>query len=344
LTVFDGFSTSLVSASARLRTVTPGVPAAGPAPMHIPDGFLSVTVSLLLWAVAVVGLAYALRRVNRDLDDRKVPLMGVMAATIFAGQMLNFTVAGGTSGHLMGAALAAIVLGPWAAVVVMACVVGTQALLFQDGGLLALGANITNMGLVGVAVGYAVYQIVRRLVGTKRLGLLASGFVAGWLSVVAAALFVALQLAASGTSPANIAVPAMGGIHMLIGIGEGLVTAGALALLHAARPDLVTVGQGQARGGRGILVAGLIAALLLAVLSPLASAFPDGLEWVAEQQGFIQAAQDAPYTIIPDYVLPGISNEAVATIGAAILGLVIVFAVAWLAGAVRRRRRMTRTL
>src|SRR4030042_1013914 len=120
-----------------------------PQPMHIPDGFLSPAVSILLWGISALVIAYALRRVNRDLGERQVPMMGVLAAAIFAGQMLNFTVAGGTSGHLMGAALATILLGPWAAILVMTTVVGVQALIFQDGGLLALGANIFNMGLVG---------------------------------------------------------------------------------------------------------------------------------------------------------------------------------------------------
>jgi len=306
--------------------------------MHIPDGFLSTPVALVMWIVAIIAVAYALLRVNRDLDERKVPLMGVMAATIFAGQMLNFSVSGGTSGHLVGAALAAIVLGPWAAILVMTCVVGTQALLFQDGGLLALGANIVNMGVVGVAVGYAVYLTVRRLAGEKDWGMFVGGFASGWLSIVIAALFCALQLAMSGTSPANIAVPAMGGIHMLIGIGEGLITAAGLALLYAARRDLLAVDKVQTVGGRGLWIAGLAVAILLAILSPLASTHPDGLEWVAEQQGFIEAARDAPYRLIPDYVFPGISNEAVATVVAGIVGLVTVFAVAWLVATVRHKR------
>ncbi len=309
-----------------------------PAPMHIPDGFLSTPVSLILWAVAIVGLGYALMRVNRDLDDRKVPLMGVMAAAIFAGQMLNFTVAGGTSGHLMGAALAAIVLGPWAAIVVMACVVGTQALLFQDGGLLALGANVVNMGIVGVAVGYAVYAALRKLVTGRSRALFIGGFVSGWLSIVVAALAVALQLALSGTSPANFAVPAMGGIHMLIGVGEGLITAGGLALLHAARRDLFSAEAARPSDSRGLVIGGIAVALLLAILAPLASASPDGLEWVAERQGFADSAQDAPYKIIPEYLFPGIADERLATVVAGIVGLAIVFGVMLLVSVARRKR------
>ena len=176
-----------------------------PVPMHIPDGFLSVGVSLLCWAISLVAIAYALRRANHDLGEKQVPLMGVLAACIFAGQMLNFTVAGGTSGHLMGAALATILLGPWAALLVMTAVVSVQALIFQDGGLLALGANILDMGVVGVTVSYFAYNSLRRILGAKRSSILISGATAAWLSIMIASLAVALQIALSGTSPANIA-------------------------------------------------------------------------------------------------------------------------------------------
>ena len=301
-----------------------------PVPMHIPDGFLSVAVSLLCWALSLVAIAYALRRANRVLGEKQVPLMGVLAACIFAGQMLNFTVAGGTSGHLMGAALATILLGPWAALLVMTAVVSVQALIFQDGGLLALGANILDMGVVGVAVSYFAYNTLRRLLGTKRSSILISGAVAAWLSIMIASLAVALQIALSGTSPANIAIPAMALIHAIIGIGEGLITAGALAFIVAARPDLLNLAGGGAKAVNGRLVglAGLAIALALAVLSPLASANPDGLEWVAEQNGFLARAQEPVYNIIPDYVMPGIPNEALATIIAGVAGLLIVFGVA----------------
>jgi cobalt/nickel transport system permease protein len=306
--------------------------------MHIPDGFLSVPVAILLWALSIVAIAYALRRANRDLGERQVPLMGVLAACIFAGQMLNFTVAGGTSGHLMGAALATILLGPWAAVLVLTTVVGVQALIFQDGGLLAMGANIINMGIVGVAVAYFTYTTVLRLAGRRRWSVLAAGFAAGWLSIFIASLGVALQLALSGTSPANIAIPAMSGIHAIIGIGEGLITMGALAFLLSARPDLVGVGaSARPVAGRLVWVVGLVIALALVVLSPLASSHPDGLEWVAGQQGFLDHAQGPLYRMIPDYVLPGVSSEALATVLAGILGLLIVAGAA--AGVAYARRR-----
>lgn len=309
-----------------------------PAEMHIPDGFLSTAVSIALWALSIVFIAVSLRNVNKTLGERQVPLMGVLAACIFAGQMLNFAVAGGTSGHLMGAAIATILLGPWAAILVLACVVGVQALLFQDGGLLALGGNMFNMGVIGTFVAHFAYAAVRKIAGQGRLGIFAGGFVAGWLSIVVAALAVALQLAASGTSPANLAVPVMGGVHALIGIGEGLITVGALSVIYAARRDLLGVGSGEGRGHTGVLIGGAAIALLLAVASPLASAFPDGLEWVAEQQGFLEAAQGPAYQIIPDYVFPGIENEALATIIAGVVGVILVLGVMSAVAYTRRKR------
>ena len=311
-----------------------------PKPMHIPDGFLSVPLSILLWGVIILAVAFALRRVGRDLNERKVPMMGVLAAAIFAGQMLNFTVAGGTSGHLMGAAIATILLGPWAAMLVLTVVVGVQALIFQDGGLVVLGANIFNMGVIGVAVAYMVYTTVQRLARGQRWGIFIGGFAAAWLSIEIAALGVGLELAVSGTSPANIAVPAMGAIHALIGIGEGLITIGALAFIYASRPDLLNIGKERPAGGAVVWVVGLLIALTLAIASPLASIHPDGLEWVAAQKGFLQAARGPLYRILPNYVLPGFSNKSLATVLAGIIGTLIVFG-AVLAIAYTRRSRQS---
>ena len=179
--------------------------------MHIPDGFLSVPVALVLWLLAIGAIAYALKDVGKELGERQVPLMGVLAAAIFAGQMLNFPIAGGTSGHLMGAALATILLGPRAAILVLTSVVSVQALMFQDGGLVALGGNIFNMAVIGVAVSYMVYQTVRRFAGEQRWGVFAGGAIAAWTSIVVASLAAALELALSGTTPANLAIPARPG-------------------------------------------------------------------------------------------------------------------------------------
>ena len=315
------------------------VPPPAPPAMHIPDGFLSVAVSITFWVLSVIVVGYALKRVNQDLGERQVPMMGVLAACIFAGQMLNFSVTGGTSGHLLGAAIATILLGPWAAVLVLTCVVGVQALIFQDGGLLALGANIFNVGIVGVAVSYFVYRTIQKLAGGQSWSVLVGGFAAGWTSIFIAALACALQLALSGTSPANVAVPAMGGIHALIGVGEGLITVGALAFLYATRRDLFQARQARLVGGRAVWIAGLAIALALAAASPLASSHPDGLEWVAEQKGFLDVAHKPLFEIIPDYVFPGVSNGTLATILAGILGALIVFGVAFAVAYTRRNRQ-----
>ncbi len=309
-------------------------PAPAPQPMHIPDGFVSVSISIIFWIISILIVAVALRRARRQLGERDVPLMGVLAAAIFAGQMLNFTVLGGTSGHLLGAAIATILLGPWPAILVMTSVVSVQALLFQDGGLLALGANIFNMAIIGVSVSYVVFTGLRRVLNGRAWGLGVSGFLAAWASIFVASLACALQIALSGVSPANVAVPAMASIHALIGIGEGLITAAALAFIYAARRDLLQPAQGSSPG---ILIGGGIIALALAVLSPLASSHPDGLEWVAEQKGFLSQARSAVYQIIPDYSLPGISNAALSTILAGVIGVVVVFGIAY--GIARADRR-----
>lgn len=211
--------------------------------MHIPDGFVNTGTAVAAWAVSAGGLGYAVNRVNRELGERQVPMMGVTAAFIFAAQMLNFTVAGGTSGHLLGGALAAILLGPWPAMLVLTSVLVVQALLFQDGGLLALGANILNMAVIGVLVGWVTYVGLRRLLGEKTWATMVSGFSAAWFSVVIAALACAVELALSGTSPWQVALPAMGLVHMLIGIGEGLITVAVLAFLRVTRPDLLSLHQ-----------------------------------------------------------------------------------------------------
>lgn len=308
-------------------------------PMHIPDGFLSTLISVIFWVFSIIVLAISLKRVGKDMGERQMPLMGVLAAAIFAGQMLNFTVAGGTSGHLLGATLATILLGPWAAMVVMTTVVSIQALIFQDGGLLALGANLFNMGFIGVTVSYFINTIVRKIARNKPWGLFVGGGVAAWFSIVIASLAAALQLALSGTSPANIAVPAMAGIHMLIGIGEGLITFGALVFLYSARRDLLHIDDVEPKGGKAIWVVGLSISAFLAILSPFASSHPDGLEWVAEKNGFLEAARAPIFNIVPDYILPGVSNQALATILAGILGVLLVFGVALGVAILRRGQK-----
>ncbi len=206
--------------------------------MHIPDGFLSVATVATTYAASAGGVGFAVKEVNKKLKEKQVPLMGILAAFIFAAQMLNFPIAGGTSGHLIGAALAAILLGPWAAILIMSCVLIAQSLLFQDGGLLALGANIFNMGIVATFSAYFIYRLATAAFGESRKSRLVGGFIGAWGSVVIASVACALELALSGTSPMAVVLPAMTGIHALIGIGEGLITTAALSLVLVARADL----------------------------------------------------------------------------------------------------------
>jgi cobalt/nickel transport system permease protein len=195
------------------------------------------------------------------------------------------------------------------------------------------------MAVIGVSVSYFVYTSLQRIIGKQKWGLFINGFVTAWSSIFIASLAAALELAASGTSPANISVPAMGGIHALIGIGEGLITLGALAFIYAARRDMLHIGEAAPAGGAAVWGVGLGIAILLAVFSPLASAHPDGLEWVAEQKGFLDVAKGPLYEIIPDYVFPGVSNEALATILAGIIGTLIVFGVALSVAYARRSQK-----
>jgi len=295
-----------------------------PAPLHIPDGFLNVTVSAIFWAITVITIGMAVSRTNKSLGEKQVPLMGIMAAFIFAAQMINFPVAGGTSGHLLGGALAAIVLGPWAAMLVMTAVIAVQGLLFQDGGLLVMGANIFNMGLLTAAIGYGLYRsVMNKSTGTK----LAVAGVAAWLSVMAGALATSLQLWLSGTSNLQTVAIAMLSVHALIGIGEALITVAALSFIFRTRPDLVGEGSASAEGGRGWIIAGVVVSLIVVLLSPLASAAPDGLERVALDIGFIDAGQSAPYEIIPDYTLPFLGETPLSTILAGAIGVLIVLGI-----------------
>jgi cobalt/nickel transport system permease protein len=214
--------------------------------LHIPDGFLNLPVSLIMYAASAVFVAVAVWRTNRTLDERTVPVMGVLAAFIFAAQMMNFPVAGGSSGHLLGGALAAILLGPWTAILVLTVVVGVQALIFQDGGVAALGANVFNMAVLGVFAGYFVYRGGTLLTGVRRVPVLIWAVAAGWASMMIGALAVSVQLVASGTSPWQIVVPAMLGIHALLGFVDGLITAGAIAFIMYTRPDLLRISPSPA--------------------------------------------------------------------------------------------------
>jgi len=215
--------------------------------MHIPDGFLDIPVSLLSYLVAGAILAVAVAKARSELDDRTAPLAGLTAVFIFAAQMINFPVAAGTSGHLLGGALAAILVGPWAGMLVITVVLAVQALLFADGGLTALGANVLNMAIVATVVGWLVFRLGVRLVRTRPAAAVVAG-IAGFVSVPAAAMGFVVEYALGGTAPVSISAvaAAMGGVHLLIGIGEGVITGLVVAAVLASRPDIVVGVRGTA--------------------------------------------------------------------------------------------------
>ncbi len=246
--------------------------------MHIPDGFLANRMAIALDVLSGAHIVYASKRLKPDISVHMVPIMGVMSAFIFAAQMLNFPIFGGTSGHLLGGALLGILLGPLAGMLTMTTVIVAQALFLQDGGLLALGANLFNMGAITVLSGYLCY----RLFGAPdRTGnsLTVAGFAAGWTSVVLSAAACAMELGLSGAIPLNVGLPAMVGYYAVIGIAEGALTAGVLSYLTRVRPDLL-----QRHSGPGFTVvdgiggAVLVAVPVTALIMAGSSSLPDPLQ------------------------------------------------------------------
>ncbi|XGV98955.1 MAG: cobalt transporter CbiM [Leptolyngbya sp. BL-A-14] len=208
--------------------------------MHIPDGFLNLPVGLVTWLVAIALISVSLKRVTSEYQDKAVPLMGVCAAFIFAAQMINFPIPGGTSGHLLGGTLAGVLLGPWAGSLVMAVVFIVQGTLFQDGGLTVLGANIFNMGLIGTFGGYYLYRSIRFAHGGNSLrGALRGVAIAAWVSVVVASMLCAVELALSGTVPLMVALTAMTTWHVVIGVGEAIISVTTIGFIWRTRPDLL---------------------------------------------------------------------------------------------------------
>ena len=299
--------------------------------MHIPDGFIDGKTAVTTAALSAVGVGLALRQVRQRLPRRRVPLLGLAAAFLFAAQMINFPVYGGTSGHLLGGVLVAALLGPSAAIVVLTTVLIVQAFLFGDGGVLALGANVFNMAIIGAAGGYGIYRMVcGALPGTR--GRVAAVAFAGWCSTVLAAVFCAGQLAWSGTVAWPAAFTAMAGVHMLIGIGEGLIGALVFVAIQRMRPDLVGDVSEPEQPGLWSEFAryGLLAVVGLALfVAPFACSWPDGLERVAAQLGFERKAA-RPVLVAPasDYRVPGVRWAAGATALAGAVGVVVVFGLA----------------
>jgi cobalt/nickel transport system permease protein len=283
-----------------------------------------------------------LRTLERELGERTTVLMGTMAAFVFAAQMVNFPVGPGVSGHLLGGVLAAVMLGPWAGAVVLGAVLLVQCLIFQDGGLTALGANFVNMGLIGAVGGYAIYAPLRRAIG-GRPGVLISAMAAAWFSVLLASGAFAIELAASGRREHFFQVLSwMGLVHAGIGLGEAVITGLVLRFVLLTRPDLVyepapreraaAPAEGRVRRLGQSAVAGLAIALAVAVfLAPFASEHPDGLEYVGAKLGFLH--EEAPPLVpapIPDYQAPifGSDHVKLATAVAGMVGTLVVFGVA----------------
>ncbi|MEV8452699.1 energy-coupling factor ABC transporter permease [Streptomyces sp. NPDC052095] len=320
--------------------------------MHVPDGFIDAPVSAVTGVVAAGAVAVGLRGARRELDERTAPLAGLVAAFIFAVQMLNFPVAAGTSGHLLGGALAAILVGPYTGILCVTVVLLMQGILFADGGLTALGVNVLDMGVVTVVVAYALFRGLLKVLPRTRRSVTAASFVSALVSVPAAAVAFTLIYWVGGTTdiPIGKVFTAMVGVHVLIGIGEALITALTVGAVIAVRPDLVHGARGlattlklrvdgelvdapapaaepapapaAARSHRGLWATGLVTALVLAgFVSYYASSNPDGLEKVAADQGIDKkaeehAAKDSP---LADY---GVKDVADARLSGGLAGVI----------------------
>jgi cobalt/nickel transport system permease protein len=311
--------------------------------MHIPDGFLNGATSAGAAAAAAGGLGVSMKKAGAYLQDRRIALTGLVAAFVFALQMLNFPVAVGTSGHLLGGALAVILVGPWLGITAVSVVVIIQALLFADGGITALGPNILNMAIVTGLVGWYLFRWLTTLLPKSWTSVLVSAFAGALVSVVASSIAFVLEYSIGGRGGADVTtvLVAMVGVHFLIGIGEGLISAMAVGAVGSSRPELIAGLEGSAMkdkpnttdvraGTWGFVTAGLaVAALLALVVSPLASGAPDGLERVAIDEGFIETAEDSSVAGSPlaDYGVGGVEDEATGTRISAIVGVAATFVV-----------------
>lgn len=321
--------------------------------MHMPDGYINLATSAGAAVVAAGGVATSLRKSAKELAERQVPLAGLTAAYVFAVQMLNFPVAAGTSGHLLGGALAAILLGPTLGALVVTVVVVIQALLFADGGVSALGLNVLNMALVTAVLGWLMFRWLMKVLPAKTSSALVASMVAAAVSVVGSSIAFVIEYTLGGQGGVGLGtvLQTMVGVHALIGVGEGLITALTVGTVLAVRPDLVKgvadrplVADRTAPSGAtmtAFVVGGLIAALVLVfVLAPIASSSPDGLEKVALDTGFSEAGTD--HSVggpLADYGVSGVESERAGTVLAGTIGVVATFAVGLGIAALLRRRR-----
>lgn len=309
--------------------------------MHAPDGFLNPGTAVVTALISVTVLGLALRESKGLLQDKAIPLAGLAAAFIFAAQMFNFPIAAGTTGHLLGGALAAILLGPSVGAIVVAIVVVVQALGFADGGLTALGYNVLNMAIIPAFGGYAAFRLFRRLLPDNTGGVMGATGLAAWASVVMAAMAFSIEwlFGASAPVPFDDVFTAMVGVHLVIGIGEAVISALAIAAVLAARPDLV-YGARDLEGAwrsdrksvktRTFLIGGLLVAMVFAgVVSQFAAGDPDGLQKVAEQSGFADSAANSAVddSLFANYATAGIDNESVSLAVAGIVGTLVTLAV-----------------
>lgn len=288
---------------------------------HVPDGILSPAVIAGAATASAIALAVAARRSRTELEDRQAPLLGAATAFVFAAQMLNFPLGAGTSAHLLGGVLIAVVVGPWAAMLALFAVLLVQALLFQDGGIAALGANTLNLAVIGAGGGYLVYRWQLALTGVGPRRRFAAAGVAAFVSSAAIGVAVGLQLGLSGIVPVKTAVAAVGGAHLLVGVAEAGLTVGILAMLLRARPDLVRDADTTPRAR---LVAGVVTASFAVALGAAlwASELPDALESAAAAIGLGEGGSwiDAP---MADYTAPGGPWVA------AVVGVIVVFSLGW---------------
>ena len=302
--------------------------------MHIPDAVLAPPAAVVTGVIGAAGLAFSLRKMEAKSGDRAVVLMGMMAAFLFAAQMVNFPVFPGVSGHLLGGLLAAVLLGPWAGACVVGAVLIVQCFLFGDGGVTALGANFVNMGLIGSLGGYAIYAPIRRAIG-GRSGVLIAAMVAAWLSVILAAGAFAVELSSGGRGSFLAVLGWMTLVHSAIGLGEAIITGIVLRFVLLTRPDLIHRPDAEpastsARWGQ-VALGGLGVALAVAVFAaPFASRWDDGLEHVGGKLGFLSGEAPAVVPgVFPDYRwnLLGTDRLSVATACAGAAGTIAVFAV-----------------
>ena len=294
--------------------------------MHVPDGFMNVTMSAAT-GVSSFGTLWAYIRSAKDLiADKFIALTGMMSALIFVLQMINFPVAAGTSGHLLGGALAVIVLGPRLGLICLSVVVIIQSLLFADGGLSALGVNVLNMAIVTSATSWFIVKYWIKFIGKNKTSIVTVSVLAGILSVVFSSIAFTIQYAIGGTIsiPVGTVLIAMVTTHLIIGLGEGIITALIITLLMRVRPDLVYAYDRSDENTTKVSFYGLfiILILLLSLITPFASSSPDGLESVAEEFGFTQT--EGIVLLLDDYGINAINNNFLSTILSAILGVTVV--------------------